>query len=130
MMTAIARLFRPIALTLVVTVTTTSFAHAAKHVATPMDAATLHQKLTARGIGKSVRVTNVDGTETKGTLVSIGEDSFQVTPKNATQPISIPNAQVTKFANGDLSKGAKIGIGVGIAVGILLILGVISAHTV
>ena len=81
MMTAIARLFRPIALTLVVTVTTTSFAHAAKHVATPMDAATLHQKLTARGIGKSVRVTNVDGTETKGTLVSIGEDSFQVTPK-------------------------------------------------
>jgi hypothetical protein len=130
MMTAIARMFRPIALTLVVTVTTTSFVHAAKHVATPIDPTTLHQKLTTRGIGKSVKVTTLDGTETKGTLVSISEDSFQVTPKNATQPISIPNAQVTKFGNGDLSKGAKIGIGVGITFGFLVILGVIAAHTV
>jgi hypothetical protein len=130
MMTAIARLFRPIALTLVVTVTITSFAYATKHVTTPIDPTTLHQKLTARGIGKSVKVTTLDGTETKGMLVSIGEDSFQVTPKNATQPISIPNAQVAKFANGDLPKAAKIGIGVGIAFGLLLIIGVISAHTV
>ena len=127
-MTSITRLLRPIALTLVITITATSSSQAAVKVSTPMDTATLHQKLTTRGIGKGVKITQMDGTIVKGTLVTIDADSFQVTPKNATQPTRVLNAQVTKFSNDGLSTGAKVGIGIAIGVVLVLAIAIISSR--
>jgi hypothetical protein len=74
--------------------TTTSFANAAA-TDTPIDSANLQQKLTGRGIGKGVKITEVDGTVVKGTLVSIDADSFQITRKGATQLRASPTTRCT-----------------------------------
>ena len=128
-MTSMIRLFRPVSLALVFAVTTTSFGNASATEA-PIDSANLQQKLVARGIGKGVKVTEVDGTVVKGILVSIDADSFQITPKGATQPTRISNSQVHKFSKDGLSTAGKIGVGVAIGFGILAVLGIIAMHTV
>jgi hypothetical protein len=128
-MTSIIRLFRPVSLALIFVVTTTSFSNAAA-TDTPIDSATLQQKLVARGIGKGVKVSEVDGTVVKGILVSIDADSFQITPKGAAQPTRVSNTQVHKFSNDGLSTAGKIGVGVAIGFGILLVLGIIASRTV
>ena len=77
---------------------------------TALDPVKLKQKLTIRGIGNSVRVTELDGTTVSGTLAAIRDDGFDVTVKKAPQPIPISYSQVSKVGNGGLSTGAKIGI--------------------
>ena len=128
-MTSIVHLFRPVSLALIFAVATTSLGNAAV-IDTPIDSANLQQKLVARGIGKGVKVTEVDGTVVKGTLVSIDEDSFQITPKGATKPTRVPNTQVHKVGNDGLSTAGKIGVGVAIGFGVLLVLGIIASRTV
>jgi hypothetical protein len=128
-MTSMIRLFRPVSLALVFAVTTTSFGNAAA-TETPIDSANLQQRLVARGIGKGVKVTEVDGTVVKGILVSIDADSFQIAPKGATQPTRVSNSQVHKFSNDGLSTAGKIGVGIAIGFGILVVLGIITMRTV
>jgi len=105
------RLLCPLALTLSFVTTSTSIAQAPATVSL-MDATKLHQKLSARGIGKGVKVTETDGTTISGILVVIDTDSFQITPKKATQPTLIQNTQVVKLSNTGMSTGAKVGTGV------------------
>ena len=124
-MPTIVHLLRPIALALMLTLTATSFSQATVDTSA-MDAATLHKKLTRRGIGKAVKITQVNGDEIKGTLVSIDEDGFRVKPNNAVQPTRISNTQVHKLDNVGLSRGAKIGITVGIC---MVALGIIGSRT-
>jgi hypothetical protein len=106
------RAFRPTALALVLALTATSLGETTKTV--PIEPTALHGKLVKRGIGKSVKVTQLDGTVVKGTLVSIDADSFAVTPKGATQPVHIANGQVAKFENGGISTATKWAIGIAI----------------
>lgn len=112
-MTASMRLFRLTALTLILTFATSTIC-AAKRPATPMDSAVLHQKLIDHGIGRKVKVTQIDDVVVKGVLVSIDTDSFQITPKGTTQPITFQNSQVAKFGNDGLTTAAKIWIVVAI----------------
>ena len=128
-MTSRIHSFRAISLALIFAITATSFGNAAT-TDTPIDSANLQQKLVARGIGKGVKVTEVDGTVVKGTLVSIDADSFQITLKGATQPTRLSNTQVHKFSNDGLSTAGKIGVGVAIGLGILVVLGIIASRTV
>ena len=128
-MTSMIPFFRPVSLALIFAVTTTSLGNAAATDA-PIDSASLQQKLVARGIGKGVKISEVDGTVVKGTLVSIDADSFQITQKGATQPTRVSNTQVHKFSNDGRSTAGKIGIGVAIGVGVLLVLGIIASRTV
>jgi hypothetical protein len=128
-MTSLIRFFRPVSLALIFAVTTTLFGNAAA-TDTPIDSADLQKKLVARGIGKGVKIAEVNGAVVKGTLVSIDADSFQITPKGATQPMRVSNTQVHKFSNDGLSTAGKIGVGVAIGFGILLVLGIIASRTV
>jgi hypothetical protein len=96
---------------------------------TAMDPAKLNEALTARGIGKSVKVTQLDGTTVVGTLIVIQSDNFQITPNHATQPVTIQDADVKSIHNSGLSTGAKVGIGVGIGVGVVVLAAVISLAT-
>ena len=98
-----------------------NFAYAAKK---PVDPSVIKAKLEARGVGQGVRVTLSDQTDKKGTIISIGEQSFTLKPKGAAQPIDLPYTQIVGVHRDKLSTGAKVGIGVGIfaaAVGIVAI---------
>jgi hypothetical protein len=119
-------LFRAISLTLILTTTASSISRADTREVTPMDPSTLHQKLVARGIGKGVNVTEVDGTKANGTLIAIDADSFQIKPGDSDQPTRILNSQVAKFGNSGLSTGAKVAIGVGIGAIIFVVVAVIA----
>lgn len=92
------------------------------------DAASAKQQIAARGVGKSIKVHESDGTVLRGKIVSLGEDSFGL------QVESKPSVEVT-FANvravdgPGLSKGAKIGIGVGVGLVLaVLIVAITIAH--
>ncbi|HUD21712.1 MAG TPA: hypothetical protein VMQ60_02610 [Acidobacteriaceae bacterium] len=87
-----------------------AFAAGAPKVKTAMDPVKLKQTLTTRGIGKSVKVTELDGTTISGNLTAVLDDAFDVTLKKATQPVTISYSQVSKVGNGGLTTGAKVGI--------------------
>jgi hypothetical protein len=104
-----------------------ALAAGAPKVKTAMDPAKLKQALTTRGIGKSVKVTELDGTTVSGSLTAIRDDAFDVTLKKATQPTTISYPQVSKEGNGGLSTGAKIGIGVSCVVVVAAVVAIVFA---
>jgi hypothetical protein len=118
---ALAHIFRGTAAVLAVVLVGNSVAFAA---GAPLDPVKLKQKLTARGIGNSVKVTELDGSTVSGRLTAIRDDAFDVTGKKAAQPITIPYAQLSKVGNGGLSTGAKIGIVVG-SVAVIVVVSVV-----
>ncbi len=121
-----ARVLRPAAFALVAIIATNSVGYASSNPATPIQPFALHEKLVERGLGKRVKVTEVDGTVIKGTLVAIDTDSFDVTPKDTTQPTRILNSQVHKFGSDGLPTGAKVGIGIAVGFfGALLLIAVL-----
>ena len=61
-------------------------------------------------MGKSVKVTETDGTVVTGKIAAIEDDKFEITAKGAAPAVSIPFSQVKDVHNAGLSKGAKIGI--------------------
>jgi hypothetical protein len=84
-----------------------NFAFAAKR---PVDPAAIKAKVQARGVGRSVRVTMADGTEIKGVIVSIGDQSFLAKPKRAAQPQEIQYAQVIGVHNDTMGTGTQVTI--------------------
>jgi hypothetical protein len=89
----------------------------------PLDPVTLKQTLTHRGIGKGIKVKELDGTTVSGTLTGIHDDSLEVAPGKTVQPVTIQYAQITSVHNTGMSTGAKVGIGV--AIGVVAIIGAI-----
>jgi hypothetical protein len=124
-MTLDSRPLRLLALALIFSLAATTFVDAASPTV-PIDSSIIHQKLVARGVGKGIKVTEIDGTVVKGTLVSIDDESFQVTPRSSTQPTRIPNSQVSKIGRDGMSTGAKIGIGVAIGTTVVIVAIIIS----
>jgi hypothetical protein len=107
-----SRLGRLTAAFLISTLLSNSFAFAEKK---PVDPAAMKAKVQARGVGHGIRVTMADSTETKGVIVSIGEQSFTVKPKGAVQPQEIQYTQVTGVHNDKMGTGTKVIIVVAIA---------------
>jgi hypothetical protein len=78
-----------------------------------------------RGVGKNARVTVKleDGSKLKGYVSQAGEDSFTLTDSKTGQTRTLMYGDVTEVKKqGGLSLAAKIGIGLGIAVGVLALL--------
>jgi hypothetical protein len=118
------QLLRPLTAVLAMTLTANSITLAA-----PPDPVKLSNKLTARGIGKSVKITESDGTVVTGKLVAIRNDSFDLMPTAAAQQLTISYTQVVSIHNGPLSTGAKIGIVVGcIVVAVAVTLVIVAKH--
>jgi hypothetical protein len=124
--TFISRFFCLVSLVVICKLMGNDIALAAK----PMDAATVKQKVDARGIGKDLKVTEAGGTTITGSIVWIGEESFRLKVKNEPQPTEISFAQVTDVRNQGLSKGAKIGIAAGIVVVVVVVVAVVIVHAV
>jgi ribosome recycling factor len=83
----------------------------------PLDPIKLKQTLTQRGIGKGIKVKELDGTTLTGVLTGIHDDSLEVAPAKTVQSITIQYAQITSVHNNGVGKGAKVGIGILIGVG-------------
>ena len=83
--------------------------------------------VTKIGTGKDARVEVKlkGGTNIKGYVSQINENEFVVTDSKTGQLIPVPYANVKLFIGHPFSKGARIAIGIGIAFGILLVLGLV-----
>jgi hypothetical protein len=79
----------------------------------PADPVKVKQSVSSRGIGKKVKVTEMDGRTVSGRLSLIGDDTFQVAPNNGAPAVTITYASVYKVGNGGMGVGAKIAIVVG-----------------
>ena len=95
-------------------------------LAAPPTPAKLKLTLMKRGIGMGFKIKELDGTTVTGVLTAIHNDTFEVTAKGTTQAIVIPYAQVSAVHNQGSgtagSTAAKIGGGVAIGAGVLVVL--------
>jgi hypothetical protein len=71
--------------------------------------------LEKRGVGKIVKVQEADGPELRARILSIGEASVVLQP-DSKPAIEVPHDKITAVKGPGLSKDAKIGIWVGIAI--------------
>jgi hypothetical protein len=69
-----------------------------------------------------VRLRLLDGTKLEGRVSAVADDSFTVTDLKTGAATAIPYWQVGQAKGNNLSTGAKIAIGVGIAAAVVLIL--------
>jgi hypothetical protein len=74
-----------------------------------------------RGVGEKsrVRVSLRDGTEVKGYISKIEENSFEVTDRKSGKAVAISYTDVSKVKGPELSKPAQVLIVVGVFVGIV-----------
>ena len=91
----------------------------------PADSAVVHQTLVSRGVGKSIKVKETNGTTVNGTITAIDADSFQVTPKGETKPIRVRNEDVKTVHNGGMRTGVKVAI---VGVIVLVALGIVGTR--
>jgi len=117
-----SRLFRLAAILLVPALLSNNFAFAAKK---PADPAALKAKIQARGIGQGVRITLIDQTDVKGTIVAIGDQSFALKTKKGSEPREFEYAQITGVHNDRLTRGQKVGITVGVVAGFIIVVAVV-----
>lgn len=117
-----SRIVRIIALLLIPTLTCNTLTLAQPK---PMSAAAVKAKLDARGVGKGVRITLLDKTEFKGSIISVGDTSCSLSIKGKDQPTTVAYSDVTGVHNDKMSAGKKVGLGVGIAVGALVVVAVV-----
>lgn len=118
------RLTRMTALLLAITFLSERMALA---IPTP-DAASAKQQVAARGVGKSVKIHEADGTVLRGKILSLGDDSFGI-QVGSKPPVEVPFANVRAVDGPGLSKGAKMGLTVGgVVVVAAVVIGVWLSH--
>jgi hypothetical protein len=124
---AISRAFRLLSQFAVLGMAISTSGHASPPAPVPMNQTTLYQELHSRGLGSGVKITKVNGTVIKGTLVELEIDSFEVVPKNAVHPTRIPDTQVARLDYAGLPGAAKEAIGALVGVVVVIALVVIAA---
>ena len=90
----------------------------------------LKSKVAKRGVGPDakVKVTLLDGTRIQGYISEARTDSFTVTDAKTGGRVVVEYSQVKQLKGDGLSRGAKIGFGVGIAVvAFTVIIGIVNA---
>jgi hypothetical protein len=92
---------------------------------------TIKKQIEERGTGKKakVKITLRDKTERRGYISQINADSFQVTDEKTGKVATLSYDAVDQVKGEGLSRGAKIGIWVGVVgAGVAIVLGLL-AHT-
>ena len=91
----------------------------------PQDVTVLREKVEAIGEGQQCRVKLVDGTQTKGMIVSIHADNLTLKTKGVEEPRRIDYAQITTIQKSGRLGEAKVGIvvatvGIGVIVALFI----------
>jgi hypothetical protein len=116
-MFCLARFF---AVLLIVTTT----AQAVAYVSSPMDPTAVKQQLLKHGVGKMVKIKELDDKSFRGKIISLGDTS--VTLQDGSKPaMEIPFAQVAGVHNPGLSRGARTTLIV--VGGVVIVLVVVAA---
>jgi hypothetical protein len=112
----------PLLLVAVLVLNSVAFPQAKDTRETPQSAK-VKAEVQKRGIGEKsrvkVRLRNKE--DVKGYISKTEDASFDVTDKNTGQSTTIPYADVERVQSTGLSKGAKIGIIVGVGVAIVVV---------
>ena len=89
--------------------------------------AKVKQRIKKRGVGASSRVEVVlqDGAKLKGYISEAGEDSFVIIAASSGAPTRLSYSEVKQVRGRGRSIGSKFLIGLGIAAGVILFLGLI-----
>ena len=89
--------------------------------------AKVRQRIQKRGVGESARVEVVlqGGAKLKGYISEAGEDSFVIVAADSGAPTRLPYSEVKQVKGKGRSAGSKLLIGLGIAAGAYLILGML-----
>lgn len=90
----------------------------------------IRSKIAKRGIGPKAKVKLIllDGTKLQGYVSQATPDSFTVVDRRTGGNIVVPFSQVKQLDGSGLSRGAKIGIGLGIgAVAFTVVIGLVNA---
>lgn len=90
----------------------------------------IRSKVAKRGVGPNakVKITLVDGTKLQGYVSEARADSFTVTDAKTGGSVVVEYSQVKQLKGEGLSKGAKIALGLGIAVvAFTVIIGAVNA---
>lgn len=89
--------------------------------------AKVKQRIQKRGVGESARVEVVmqDGAKLKGYISEAGEESFVIVAANGGAPTRLSYSEVKQVKGRGRSKGSKFLIGLGIAGGVYLFLGIL-----
>jgi hypothetical protein len=76
------------------------------------------------GIGRSTRVTIKlkDRTEMTGYISEVSDTGFVIGSLNGSEPAAVAYSNVAQVKGNNLSTGAKVAIGVGIIVGVIIVL--------
>jgi hypothetical protein len=91
-----------------------------------VDAAAVKATVQARGVGRGLKIVELDKTQVNGVIVSIGEQSFMIEQKKGEPPAEIAYAQVRSIHNkGKLSTGAKVGIWVAVGAAVAVVVAVL-----
>jgi len=85
----------------------------------PIDPVVAKRVIQDRGIGLGIRVTEVDGTNIRGIITAIHEDTFEVTPKGVSQSTQVSFSGLTKIRNDGSSRTVRVVRGVLIGFGVL-----------
>jgi hypothetical protein len=117
---------RALSVGLIITLLGNSIALAAGTVADPV---LLKKALISRGIGKGIRVKQVDGKTVKGTLTGIHDDSLDVTPKHATQMQTIAYSQISDIEETGMTTDSKILIGIGVLGALAVVVILVVLHS-
>jgi hypothetical protein len=120
----LTRLVRFTAMLMIAALLSNSLVQAAR----PVDPAVMRAKIKARGVGRGVRVTLANKTETKGLIVSIADQSFKLKVKGADQPQEIQFAQVPGVHTDKMGIGTKVIIAVAVAGAAIGIIAAIVVH--
>jgi hypothetical protein len=86
----------------------------------PLDGPIIREKVAAIGEGHQCRLKLVDGTQVKGMIVSIHADNLTLKTEGVQEPQRIDYAQITAVQKSGISGNAKLGIGIGVLVALLL----------
>ena len=117
----INRVLRCTALLLVFSMFSLSMASARNH----LDGPAIREKVAEIGEGQECRVKLVDGTQTKGMIVSIHADNLTLKTKGVEEPRRIDYAQITTIQKSGRLGEAKVGIvvatvGIGVIVALFI----------
>ena len=86
----------------------------------PLDGPAIREKVAAIGEGHQCRLKLVDGTQAKGMIVNIHADNLTLKTESVQEPQRIDYAQIIAVQKSGISGNAKLGIGIGVLVALLL----------
>ncbi len=115
---------------LTITFTSLHLAQAQGTTASARRAAIARSFVLGQGVGKKVKIELLNGTEIKGIVSRIGDNSFELVRKPGEQPLAFDYDAVARIKKAGWSNASLIALGTGIGVAAVITIVAIAVATV